>query len=236
MLPVPPILMHWWAPFAAFFTKPIWDRVLVLATGAVLVPGRRTVTAVLSVLGRAGRDGFRPLPWRAQPRPLVRAVAVPRPAALAVSFLQRQLLFELETELGLGGVVLWHDRTAIEPGDRWSDKIIEALHKADILLVVLSRNYAEQEWCNRELETFMSRPEAALDPDFNGRIIRVDKQTLEDAEIPAALRPIQAIRFFEYDRLDRADPQRSPSGIPSFLLIDVSDKPIRLLQAASAIP
>jgi hypothetical protein len=26
------------------------------------------------------------------------------------------------------------------------------------------------------------------------------------------------------------------SGIPSFLLIDVSDKPIRLLQAASAIP
>jgi hypothetical protein len=27
-----------------------------------------------------------------------------------------------------------------------------------------------------------------------------------------------------------------PSGIPSFLLIDVSDKPIRLLQAASAIP
>jgi hypothetical protein len=55
MLPVPPILMHWLAPFAAFFTKPTWDRVLVLATGAVLAPGRRTVTAVLSVLGR--RDG-----------------------------------------------------------------------------------------------------------------------------------------------------------------------------------
>src|SRR3954468_7731160 len=32
----------------------------------------------------AGRDGFRPLPWRAQPRPLVRAVDGPRPAALAV--------------------------------------------------------------------------------------------------------------------------------------------------------
>ena len=51
MLPVPPILIHW--PFAAFFTKPTWER--VLATGAVLAPGRRTVTAVLSVLGR--RDG-----------------------------------------------------------------------------------------------------------------------------------------------------------------------------------
>jgi len=55
MLPVPPILIHWLAPFAAFFTKPTWDRVLVLVTGAVLAPGRRTVTAVLSVLGR--RDG-----------------------------------------------------------------------------------------------------------------------------------------------------------------------------------
>src|SRR3954465_5799576 len=31
----------------------------------------------------ARRDGFRPLPWRAQPRPLVRAVAGPCPAALA---------------------------------------------------------------------------------------------------------------------------------------------------------
>src|SRR3954469_2997155 len=31
----------------------------------------------------ARQDGFRPLPWRAQPRPLVRAVDGPRPAALA---------------------------------------------------------------------------------------------------------------------------------------------------------
>src|SRR3954462_15283779 len=58
MLPVPPILMRWLAPFAAFFTKPTWDRVLVLVTGAVLAPGRRTVTAVLSVLGRRDRTDF----------------------------------------------------------------------------------------------------------------------------------------------------------------------------------
>src|SRR3954452_5346054 len=55
MLPVSPILIHWLAPFGAFFTKPTWDRVLVLVTGAVLAPGRRTLTAVLSVLGR--REG-----------------------------------------------------------------------------------------------------------------------------------------------------------------------------------
>src|SRR4051794_32655202 len=58
MLPVPPILMRWLAPFAAFFTKPTWDRVLVLVTGAVLAPGRRTVTAVLSMLGRRDETDF----------------------------------------------------------------------------------------------------------------------------------------------------------------------------------
>src|SRR3954453_23578652 len=58
MLPVPPILMRWLAPFAAVFTKPTWDRVLVLVTGAVLAPGRRTVTAVLSVLGRRNGTDF----------------------------------------------------------------------------------------------------------------------------------------------------------------------------------
>jgi hypothetical protein len=58
MLPVPPILMRWLAPFAAFFTKPTWDRVLVLATGAILAPGRRTVTAQLSVLGRREEADF----------------------------------------------------------------------------------------------------------------------------------------------------------------------------------
>jgi hypothetical protein len=58
MLPVPPILIRWLAPFAAFFTKPTWDRVLVLVAGTVLAPGRRTVTAALSMLGRRGEADF----------------------------------------------------------------------------------------------------------------------------------------------------------------------------------
>jgi hypothetical protein len=58
MLPVPPILMRWLAPFAAFFTRPTWDRVLVLVAGTVLAPGRRTVTAALSVLRRRDEADF----------------------------------------------------------------------------------------------------------------------------------------------------------------------------------
>jgi hypothetical protein len=39
------------AVFAPVFSKPVWPHVKVLLTGAVLAPGRRTVTAVLRVMG-----------------------------------------------------------------------------------------------------------------------------------------------------------------------------------------
>src|SRR5688500_5365603 len=48
---VPDLLAHWMAPFAASFTRPTWRHVLVLIAGAILAPGRRTVTAALSIMG-----------------------------------------------------------------------------------------------------------------------------------------------------------------------------------------
>jgi DDE superfamily endonuclease len=48
---VPDLLAHWMAPFAASFTRPTWRNVLVLIAGAILAPGRRTVTAALSIMG-----------------------------------------------------------------------------------------------------------------------------------------------------------------------------------------
>jgi hypothetical protein len=47
----PAILAQWMAPFAPFFTRPTWHNLLVLIAGALLAPGRRTVTAALSVMG-----------------------------------------------------------------------------------------------------------------------------------------------------------------------------------------
>lgn len=46
------------APFAALFTRPTWRHVLVLVAGALLTPGRRTVTAALSIMGRRDTGGF----------------------------------------------------------------------------------------------------------------------------------------------------------------------------------
>ena len=40
------------------FTAPVWKHVLVLVAGAVLAPGKRTVSQVLRVMGLAARPGF----------------------------------------------------------------------------------------------------------------------------------------------------------------------------------
>ena len=46
------------APFVGCFTRPTWANLLVLAAGAILSPGRRTVAAALSSVGLRGAATF----------------------------------------------------------------------------------------------------------------------------------------------------------------------------------
>ena len=55
---VPEVLAAWMRPFAPYFTTAVWRHVLVLVAGALLAPGRRTVTAVLRVMGLDQGSGF----------------------------------------------------------------------------------------------------------------------------------------------------------------------------------
>jgi hypothetical protein len=56
---VPSILVTWLSVFRPCFTAPAWNRILVLVAGAVLAPGKRTVTQVLRVMGLADAPSFR---------------------------------------------------------------------------------------------------------------------------------------------------------------------------------
>ena len=56
--PIPAILRSWLAVFRPCFTAPVWNHVLVLVAGAVLAPGKRTVTQALRVMGVAEDPGF----------------------------------------------------------------------------------------------------------------------------------------------------------------------------------
>src|SRR5215475_2620101 len=44
--------------FAPVFSRPVWQPVKVLLTGAVLAPGQRTVTAILRIMGRSAAPDF----------------------------------------------------------------------------------------------------------------------------------------------------------------------------------
>ena len=56
--PVPPVLAAWLSVFRPCFTAPVWNHVLVLVAGAVLAPGKRTVTQALRVMGLGDEPGF----------------------------------------------------------------------------------------------------------------------------------------------------------------------------------
>lgn len=55
---VPNSLTPWMTPFQRLFTQPTWRNALVLIAGTILTPGRRTVTAALSIMGLREAPGF----------------------------------------------------------------------------------------------------------------------------------------------------------------------------------
>ena len=58
MLSLPPEIMQVLRPFAQAFSERIWDWVQVLIVGAILAPGKRTVTAALRVMGLSDEQQF----------------------------------------------------------------------------------------------------------------------------------------------------------------------------------
>src|SRR3954463_5645859 len=55
---VPEVLAAWMQPFSVCFSTAVWPHVLVLVAGALLAPGRRTVTATLRIMGLDQAPGF----------------------------------------------------------------------------------------------------------------------------------------------------------------------------------
>lgn len=46
---VPDSLRTWMGPFRQLFTAPVWEHALVLLMGAMLAPGKRTVSSALRI-------------------------------------------------------------------------------------------------------------------------------------------------------------------------------------------
>ena len=55
---LPPEMIVVFAPFAQLFSDRVWRHAQVLVLGAILAPGKRTVSSCLRVMGLAGEAHF----------------------------------------------------------------------------------------------------------------------------------------------------------------------------------
>jgi len=58
MFPLPPEIISLLANFAPVFDKRVWEHAVVLLIGAILAPGKRTVTAALRIMGLSDEKHF----------------------------------------------------------------------------------------------------------------------------------------------------------------------------------
>lgn len=106
---LPKELMPWILAFAPLFSKPVWNSALVLLVGAIVAPGKRTVSAILRAMGREHEPHF-----QNYHRVLSRAVWSSRQAS-------RVLLHQLVRVFAPDGVLVMGIDDTIER--RWGKRI-----------------------------------------------------------------------------------------------------------------
>jgi hypothetical protein len=89
--------------------------------------------------------------------------------------------------LGSQSPTLWRDKRWIKPGDPFEAMIEDAIAKAEVLLVVLSRNWLASAYCRRELESFRSRWQHQGRCRLQQRIVIASKDDVALSERPALL-------------------------------------------------
>jgi hypothetical protein len=101
----------------------------------------------------------------------------------------------------LGGAApnLWRDTRAIKPSDQFDPVIQKAVADSDLLLVVLSRNWLDREFCRRELELFASRWNHEGQESLKNRIVVVMKHHVANGDRTALLQGQEGYRFYSRD-------------------------------------
>lgn len=70
---------------------------------------------------------------------------------------KEELIEELYNSLDKLGIKIFYDKEVLEWGDKWKDKILEGTKKAEFAIIVISENFFDREWTERELVEFLNR-------------------------------------------------------------------------------
>jgi hypothetical protein len=118
-----------------------------------------------------------------------------------VNYLLRHVRSRLQED-GVPDAILWQDRAQIEPDDVWSEAILNAVNRAELFIVILSKNYLRSRWFERELSMIVSRAKMLGWPE-RPIILRIDKHRLPENQVPEPLRRIQSVQFYREDHGDK---------------------------------
>lgn len=70
---------------------------------------------------------------------------------------KEELIEELYKSLDKLGIKIFYDKEVLEWGDKWKDKLLEGTKKAEFAIIVISENFFDREWTERELVEFLNR-------------------------------------------------------------------------------
>ena len=70
---------------------------------------------------------------------------------------KEELVEELYRSLNKLGVSIFYDKESLEWGDNWKDRILNGTKKAEFAIIVISENFFDREWTERELSEFLNR-------------------------------------------------------------------------------
>ena len=70
---------------------------------------------------------------------------------------KEDLVDELYKSLDKLGVKIFYDKESLEWGDNWKERILNGTKRAEFAIIVISENFFDREWTERELSEFLNR-------------------------------------------------------------------------------
>lgn len=64
---------------------------------------------------------------------------------------------DLKKSLDKLNIRIFYDKDTLEWGDNWKNKILEGVKKAEFAIIVISENFFDREWTEKELTDFLNR-------------------------------------------------------------------------------
>lgn len=70
---------------------------------------------------------------------------------------KEDLVEELYQSLKKLGINIFYDKESLEWGDNWKDRILNGTKNAEFAIIIISENFFDREWTERELSEFLNR-------------------------------------------------------------------------------